>query len=70
MDKLIEALQIMLKYGNPSGPTCCSHDVLMIHPDIDPDKVSDEDKAKLKDLGFFVVDECGMKTFHSFRYGR
>jgi len=69
MDKLIEALQILRKYGNPSHPTVCEHDVLMIHPDIDPDKVSDDDKIKLKDLGFIVFTEYGMKTFQSFRYG-
>jgi hypothetical protein len=66
MDKLIEALQIFLKYGNPHRPTYCEHDELTIC-EIDPAVVSDEDKAKLKDLGFFVSerDEC----FKSFRYG-
>ena len=42
MDDLIKALQILRKYGNPYYPTNCSHDLL--HVDISPDLVSDEDK--------------------------
>lgn len=66
MKELIEALQIFLKYGNPDYPTHCEHDELTIFG-INPDDVSDDDKAKLKELGFFVseVDNC----FQSFRYG-
>lgn len=66
MSKLIEALQILLKYGNPDYPTHCEHDELTICG-IDPSVVSIEDKAKLDELGFFVSDsdEC----FKSFRYG-
>ena len=30
MEKLIEALQIFLKYGNPDYPTHCEHDELTI----------------------------------------
>jgi len=63
--KLIEALQIFLKYGNPEYPTHCEHDAL--HILIDPDIVSDEDKKKLDGLGFFVDEELG--CFRSFRYG-
>lgn len=68
MSKLIEALQIFLKYGDPQWPTHCEHDILTIM-DIDPDDVSDEDKAALDELGFFVGDEYGEDQFHSFRYG-
>ena len=64
MAELIEALQIFLKYGNPDSPTHCEHDELWICG-IDPADVSDEDKDKLDDLGFFVSDG----GFKSFRYG-
>lgn len=65
LSKLIEALQIFLKYGDVSYPTHCEHDVLTVC--VDPSKVSDEDKAKLDELGFFVnsSEDC----FQSFRYG-
>lgn len=63
MEDLIKALQIFLKYGNPYAPTHCEHDVL--HVAIDPDKVSDEDKAELDKLGFHP-SEYG---FDSFRFG-
>lgn len=66
MSDLIEALQIFLKYGNPKYPTHCAHDELVICG-INPSDVSEEDKERLDDLGFFVddLDEC----FKSFRYG-
>lgn len=66
MSKLIQALQIFLKYGDPIYPTYCSHDELTICG-INPSDVSDEDKAILDDLGFFVdeSDDC----FKSFRFG-
>jgi hypothetical protein len=64
MDKLIEALQIFLRYGNPSYPTHCEHDELYIM--IDPDVVSAEDKVKLDELGFSATgDNC----FRSYRFG-
>jgi hypothetical protein len=66
MEDLIKALQIFLKYGNPKWPTCCEHDVLHI-VDIDHNKVSEEDKGTLKDLGFLVDENEG--GFYSFRYG-
>jgi hypothetical protein len=68
MEKLIEALQILLKYGNPDYPTHCEHDILTICG-IEPSDVSEEDIAKLDELGFFVGDEYGEESFHSFRYG-
>lgn len=66
MKDLIEALTILLKYGNPRNPTHCEHDELTICG-IHPKKVSKEDKAKLDKLGFFESegDEC----FRSFRFG-
>jgi hypothetical protein len=68
MEKLIEALQILLKYGNPDYPTHCIHDILII-VGIDPDKVSEEDTLKLKQLGFFPTRDYGEHWFVSFRYG-
>lgn len=66
MEDLIKALQIFLKYANPSYPTTCEHDVLRI-VGITPEDVSEEDKATLNELGF-LVDECE-ECFYSFRYG-
>lgn len=66
MEKLIEALQIFLKYGDPEYPTHCEHDTLYV--DIDPEKVSEKDIKKLDKLGFFV-DEEDPDGFTSFRYG-
>jgi hypothetical protein len=67
MEDLIKALQIFLKDGNPAYPTNCSHDELRIM-EIDPAVVSDEDKAKLDELGFFVSEEED-GGFMSFRFG-
>jgi hypothetical protein len=66
VEDLIKALQIFLKYGNPTYPTHCEHDEMTICG-IEPSIVSDEDKGVLDDLGFFVCeeDEC----FKSFKYG-
>ncbi len=64
MEKLIEALQIFLKYGNPQFPTHCEHDVMQVN--IDVDKVSEEDLKKLKAL-HFTPDEWG--TFKSYHFG-
>lgn len=61
MKALIEALQIFLKYGNPTYPTHCEHDVLTV--DIPYDKVSDEDIAKLDELGFFKGDDNDFKSY-------
>lgn len=66
MKKLIKALKIFLKYGNPEWPTHCEHDQLTICG-IDTESVSKEDKKKLKKLGFFVSKEDD--AFISFKYG-
>ena len=67
MEQLIKALQIFLKYGNPTYPTHCEHDYLYVS--ISPDLVSEEDKKELDTLGFFVDEEYGGEGFGSFRYG-
>lgn len=63
MKDLIEALTILLRYGDPRNPTYCEHDELTIC--IDPSLVSAADKARLDELGVFEDGEC----FKSFRYG-
>ena len=68
MKDLIEALTILLKYGNPEYPTHCEHDQLYICG-IDPNDVSKEDKSKLKKLGFEITKEHGEPQFYSFKYG-
>lgn len=65
MDDLIEALTILRKYGNPSHPTCCEHDIL--HVGIDPSLVSVEDLARLEELSFRA--DSSLDDFQSFRFG-
>jgi hypothetical protein len=64
-DAIIQALMIFRKYGNPTYPFHCEHDTLYII-DIDPKEVSNEDKEKLDNLGFFAGEE---DCFVSYRYG-
>lgn len=69
MKDLIEALTILLKYGDPHNPCNCNHDELVICG-IDPKDVSPEDKKRLDGLGFFVTDQDGYDyTFMSYRFG-
>ena len=65
MDDLIKALQIFRKYGNPEFPTHCEHDVMYLN--IDYHLVSNNDKKKLDELGFFK-DEDNDK-FMSYQFG-
>lgn len=66
MSDLIEALRILLKYGDPLRPTCCHHGEFTVCG-VNPDDVIEEDKLRLKELGFFISseDEC----FRSYRFG-
>jgi hypothetical protein len=66
MEDLIEALKILLRYGNPRNPTHCEHDVLTI-AGICPDCVTHEDQERLKELGFIVDRDEG--AFKSYRFG-
>lgn len=68
MEQLIEALQIMIKYGNPKNPFHCEHDYLYV--DINWESISDEDQKKLKELGFFEDENYGEGGIGSFKYGR
>ena len=68
MRDLIEALVILLRYGNPEYPTHCEHDELTI-VGIDPEDVAPEDIRRLNTLGFFVSPGCEELRFKSFKYG-
>ena len=78
MEDLIEALRILLKYGNPKYPTHCEHDELNI-VGIEPEKISKEDIKELEELGFLVQIEGVYddeneympeeSKIYSFRYG-
>lgn len=68
MKDLIEALTIMLKYGNPSYPTHCEHDILVVCG-IEPSKVSSDDIARIKKLGFNVGNPHGEECFYSYKFG-
>lgn len=57
MEDLIRALQIFLKYGNPTYPTNCEHDELYVN--IDASVVSEEDKKILDELGFSLMNLVG-----------
>jgi hypothetical protein len=65
MKDLIEALTIFLKYGNPEWPTHCEHDVMTVC--ISPELVSEEDRERLDELGFFVNEEDD--DFKSYKFG-
>jgi hypothetical protein len=66
MDDLIAALQIFRKYTDADSPLHCEHDTLLVC--VDPTLVSDEDRAALDRLGFFVGGEYP-DVFTSFRFG-
>lgn len=68
LSKLIEALNIFLKYGDPDSPTHCEHDRLVICG-IAPEDVSEEDIEKLFELGFVVACPFGPSVFQSYKYG-
>lgn len=79
MKKLIEALQILLKYGNPTYPFHCEHDILNI-VGFDAEKITKKDRDKLDELGIIVriageidedndEEEIEETKIFSFRYG-
>ena len=63
MEDLIEVLQILKKYDNSRYPTYCNNEALLVN--VDPDLVSDEDKARLEELSFLETED----GFESFRFG-
>jgi len=66
MDDLILALRIFQKYKDSYKPIHCEHDVLMI-PDVSEERVSEEDKIILEDIGFFWASDY--KCYISYRFG-
>lgn len=60
MKDLIQALQILSKYENPTYPTHCEHDELYIL--VNPLLVSKEDLEELKKLGLRAGDDCFIST--------
>lgn len=69
MKDLIEALQIFLKYKNPTYPTHCEHDIMCIM-DVTKEEVSEEDKKRLDELGFnWTEDAAGEPGWASFKFG-
>jgi len=65
MENLIKALQILLKYGNPTYPTHCEHDVMRVN--IRYSEVSNEDKKTLDGLGF--DEDTENDGFKSYTFG-
>jgi len=65
MDDLIEALQIFKRYAKTDYelkfPTHCEHDVLHVCVS---GKVSEEDAARLDQLGFTYSEEDGWHSTH------
>lgn len=64
MHDLIRALKIFSKYET-SDLIHCEHDVMYVC--ISPEKVSEQDKVDLEDLGFFTDGDD--YQFYSFRFG-
>jgi len=67
MKDLIEALNIFAKYTQEERVTHCEHDTFYVC--VDPAKVSDEDKKRLDELGFFESNADGLNCFMSFHFG-
>ena len=66
MDDLIEALQIFAKYKKEKWPTHCEHDTLHVMA-IGRDELSEDDAARVGELGFLWSDEDD--GYISFRFG-
>jgi len=71
MKDLIEALTILDKYihdpHHKKYPTHCEHDTLMVARVNNESSVTEEDKARLDELGFFYSDEYD--CYISYRFG-
>lgn len=68
MKNLIEALTILLKYGDTPYPTNCSHDMLSLYPAVQLELISPEDIARLGELSFHIDTDTN-DGFYSFHYG-
>ena len=68
MKDLIEALTILIKYGDAYAPTHCEHDIFMVAGiGVNRDAVSPEDAGRLRALGFHWDNEH--ECWVSFRFG-
>lgn len=67
MKDLIEAFQIFAKYTDEEWPTHCEHDVMYVN--VNPEKVTAEDKERLQALGFDFGSGDVEDVFYSFRFG-
>jgi hypothetical protein len=59
-EQLVEVFTIASKYGDKKWITHCEHDEMWLC--IDGEKVSEEDKKRLDELGFFE-DDGGFKSY-------
>jgi hypothetical protein len=66
MENLLNALEILSKYGKLSASVHPTKEMLMVGG-IDPTQVSKADLDLLEDLGFFVGEEES-PSFNSFRF--
>lgn len=68
MKDLIESLTILAKYQGEDifSPTHCEHDVMLV-VGVEEGVVSEEDRARLKDLGWVWHSEYD--AWGSFRFG-
>lgn len=67
MKELLEAITIMSKYTDDVYPTNCNHDELRFNT-IDTTKVTEEDLARLEELGFHD-DRDDIGGFISYKFG-
>jgi hypothetical protein len=66
MKQIIEAFTIFSKYTDAECVTHCEHDVLYVN--IDYNKVSEEDRKRLEELGFRRNIEY-RRGFQSYKFG-
>jgi len=67
MRELIEALQILLQYGEAPYPTHCEHDELYVFPAVPLSEIAADDIARLEELGFHPNEDG--TGFYSFKFG-
>lgn len=66
MERLIEALQIFIKYGNEDRPFYCPDEEFQVHG-YKIEDISEEDIKKLDSLSFYWNEE--EECFYSFEFG-
>jgi len=60
IEQIVRGINILSKY--PDCDMAAEHDEIWFGPN-DPDVVSEEDKAELETLGWYVYDGMGWKRF-------